>query len=520
MKTLVMVFAMLGCTVGACAQEDIIESKEDPALSFPDSKYSTNINDKFTAPALTAPDGVTVSYKSSNTDVATVNSTTGEVTFVANGIVTITATSEENSTYNAGEASYVLRIINSYVTEAKFDFTKPAIYGYDEPATSEGTNLADGDVIETEIVTITNIKNGSTATGFYNSGSTSSSTIDFRIYEGAQISISAPEDYFITDISANVDLSSNLTWDSGIVTNNKVWTGTANSVTLTATGTVNFSEMTVTYSKEEKVEEVTFDEDKDYVPEGVKYANVVTFKRTFVEGWNGLVLPFDMTIEDAKSIFNASAVKSFSGISVSDNGTTLLFEDATSIKAAVPFMIKIADAPTSNTYTINKVFLPTTDVNTNAPSYTDGDVTYTFEGRYTTTGDNELDDGLLGINFTLIQGTHFYNYGELDGPKVKAYRAYFVNDSKQGGEEESCATGEEGAAGEEDPAGEGAGETVPAESKVCGFNFGDDDSTTDITEVKNAESKQSDKIYDLQGRMVTRTVKGIYIKNGKKVIVK
>lgn len=485
MKTLVMVFAMLGYTVGAWAQDDII--KQNPALSFPDSKYSTNIEDKFTAPALTAPDGVTVSYKSSNTDVATVNSTTGEVTLVANGIVTITATSEENSTYNAGKASYVLRIIDSNVTEAKFDFTKPAIYGYDEPATTEGTNLAKGDVIETEIVTITNIKNGSTATGFYNSNG----TIDFRIYKGAQISISAPEDYVITGISSDVDLSSNLTWDSGTVTN-KVWTGTANSVTLTATGTTKFSEMTVTYSKV-YYEDVTLDEDKDYVPEVVKYANVVTFNRTFVEGWNGLVLPFDMSIEDAKSIFNASEVKSFSGISVSDNGTTLKFEDATSIKAAVPFMIKIATAPTSNTYTINKVFLPTTAVNSTRPSYSDGDVKYTFDGTYTTTRESTLE----GINFTLIQGTHFYNYDESDVVKVKAFRAYFVNDSEEG-EEESGAAG----------------------SKVCGFNFGDDDSTTDITEVKGAESKQSDKIYDLQGRMVTHPVKGIYIKNGKKVIVK
>ena len=487
MKTLVMVFAMLGCTVGAWAQDDII--KQDPALSFPDSKYSTNFNDKFTAPALTAPDGVNVSYKSSNTDVATVNSITGEVTFVANGIVTITATSEENSTYNAGEASYVLRIIDSYVTEAKFDFTKPAIYGYDEPATTEGTNLAEGDVIETEIVTITNIKNGSTATRFYNSNG----AIDLRIYNGAQISISAPEDYVITGISSDVDLSTNLTWDSGTVTN-KVWTGIANSVTLTATGMVKFSEMTVTYSKVEKVEEVTLDEDKDYVPEVVIYANVVTFNRTFVEGWNGLVLPFDMSIEDAKSTFNASEVKSFSGISVSDTGTTLKFEDATSIKAAVPFMIKIAAAPTSNTYTINEVFLPTTAVNSDStrPSYSDGDVTYTFDGTYATTGESTLE----GINFTLIQGTHFYNYDESETVKVKAFRAYFVNDSEEG----------------ED--------LTPAGSKVCGFNFGDDDSTTDITEVKGAESKQSDKIYDLQGRMVTHPVKGIYIKNGKKVIVK
>ena len=244
-------------------------------------------------------------------------------------------------------------------------------------------------------------------------------------------------------------------------------------------------------------EDVTFDENKDYVPNEVKFANV-TFNRTFVEGWNGLVLPFDMTIEDAKTTFNASAVKSFSGISVSDNGTTLKFEDATSIKAAVPFMIKIAAAPTSNTYTINKVFLPTTAVNTNAPSYTDGDVTYTIEGRYTTTGDNEVDDGLLGINFTLIQGTHFYNYGESDGPKVKAYRAYFVNDSEQGEESESGAAG----------------------SKVCGFELDDDAVVTGITDVKSSVREQSDKMFDLQGRVVTGTAKGIYIKNGKKVIVK
>ena len=240
-------------------------------------------------------------------------------------------------------------------------------------------------------------------------------------------------------------------------------------------------------------EDVTFDENKDYVPNEVKFANV-TFNRTFVEGWNGLVLPFDMSIDDAKSIFNASAVKSFSGISVSDTGTTLKFEDATSIKAAVPFMIKIAAAPTSNTYTINEVFLPTTAVNSDStrPSYSDGDVTYTFDGTYATTGESTLE----GINFTLIQGTHFYNYDESETVKVKAFRAYFVNDSEEG----------------ED--------LTPAGSKVCGFNFGDDDSTTDITEVKGAESKQSDKIYDLQGRMVTHPVKGIYIKNGKKVIVK
>lgn len=52
----------------------------------------------------------TVTYQSSNEQVATVNSQTGEVTLVGLGDVTITATSEANDVYASGTASYELSV--------------------------------------------------------------------------------------------------------------------------------------------------------------------------------------------------------------------------------------------------------------------------------------------------------------------------------------------------------------------------------------------------------------------------
>ena len=68
--------------------------------------------EEFAAPELTYVEGFdgTVSYSSSNEEVATVDATTGEVTLVAAGDAIIKATSEETDHYLAGEASYTLTV--------------------------------------------------------------------------------------------------------------------------------------------------------------------------------------------------------------------------------------------------------------------------------------------------------------------------------------------------------------------------------------------------------------------------
>lgn len=84
--------------------------KTDPKLSFDQSAATAVLGQPFTAPALSAPEGLSISYTSSNPAAATVDANTGDVTLVAAGITTITAASEANDTYLAGKASYTLTV--------------------------------------------------------------------------------------------------------------------------------------------------------------------------------------------------------------------------------------------------------------------------------------------------------------------------------------------------------------------------------------------------------------------------
>ena len=53
------------------------------------------------------------------------------------------------------------------------------------------------------------------------------------------------------------------------------------------------------------------------------------------------------------------------------------------------------------------------------------------------------------------------------------------------------------------------------------LSFGDDDETTDIESVTtDEEAKDNDVYYNLNGQRVSNPQKGVYIHNGKKVIIK
>ncbi|MDO4929535.1 MAG: Ig-like domain-containing protein [Bacteroidales bacterium] len=86
--------------------------KTNPALSFSATTATVNNGDTFTAPELTNPNSMTVTYSSSNEAVATVDASTGEVTIVGIGTTVITASSEATDDYLAGEASYTLTVVD------------------------------------------------------------------------------------------------------------------------------------------------------------------------------------------------------------------------------------------------------------------------------------------------------------------------------------------------------------------------------------------------------------------------
>ncbi len=206
-------------------------------------------------------------------------------------------------------------------------------------------------------------------------------------------------------------------------------------------------------------------------------AKQVTFKRTLVEGWNGLVLPFDMTVDDAKTTFNASAVKDFTGVDYdAEKGANLKFSDATEIKAGKPFMIK---ATAGTEYTINNVILKTDDLQIIEQSAS--------EAKYIMTGTYEKQTGLK--DFVLIQGSKYYEFKGEQTASAKPFRAYFKNQS-----------------------------TGVAASKGISFDFGEE--TDGITQVENSQSNVNNNVYNLQGQKVNKAQRGVYIVNGKKVVIK
>ena len=88
-------------------------SKATPTLSFASYNAIGREGEDFAGNALTNPANLTVSYSSSKTDVATVDSYTGAVTIVAAGTTTITASFAGNDTYTSGSASYTLKVLDT-----------------------------------------------------------------------------------------------------------------------------------------------------------------------------------------------------------------------------------------------------------------------------------------------------------------------------------------------------------------------------------------------------------------------
>ena len=232
--------------------------------------------------------------------------------------------------------------------------------------------------------------------------------------------------------------------------------------------------------KKAVAEDVTLNEASTYTPEE-KYA-FITLKRTFVKGWNGLVLPFDLSTSYATGLFGADQVMNFSGISVDGTSVTLNFtENGDEIKAGKPVMIHFNETPSSTSFTVDNAIL-----SGSAPvdvEMTSGDIAYTFKGTYGNTN-------LTGKVFTLIQGDYFFNYDGTEGAvKAKTFRGYFENTTKSSG----------------------------AKVMVAGFNF--DGETTGIREL-TTDNHKTDVMFDLMGRRVNQPTKGLFILNGKKVIKK
>lgn len=195
----------------------------------------------------------------------------------------------------------------------------------------------------------------------------------------------------------------------------------------------------------------------------------VYLERTLVaDTWNTLILPFEMTAAEVTELFGEgtqTATLKANGYDAETNNYA--FEDGGSmISAGWPFLVKPTKAMTVATFTGKEL--------TNDIISTD---TY-FVGSYNPQA-VAVGDKLVGAgNKLLTVGT---------AGKIKAFRAYFP--AQTGGE-----------------------------AKDATFTI--DGEVTGIIGINGEIIETTGNIYDLQGRKVSKPQHGVYIVNGKKVVMK
>ena len=225
--------------------------------------------------------------------------------------------------------------------------------------------------------------------------------------------------------------------------------------------------------KKAVAENVELSDDVAYTP--VKtYANV-TMSRTIKAAYNTVVLPFALTSAQVTSAFGEnSKVYTFSENSANANSVELTFTEGDgSISANVPVLVKATAASTEQTFDGVMIEVPTSEVQV-AGTYVD------YFGVYATTN-------LAAGDFFLAtkEGVQQIFQSEGNNDTVKGFRAYF--------------------------------KTKTAGVKAALFIDG---VATSISEINGEVATVNGAIFNLSGQRVNKAQKGIFIVNGKKVILK
>ena len=205
---------------------------------------------------------------------------------------------------------------------------------------------------------------------------------------------------------------------------------------------------------------------KSYVKLDETPANAtIQLNRSFKQYWNTLCLPFDASVS---SIAADARAYTFSGAS---NDKISLTQVAGGIMTAgTPYMVYLENAVTA------PITFENVTVTANTPGTSSTFNGLTFTGNYTA-GQTFSGYGLIDNTFKAPNG---------GSAKLKAFSAYLAGSYSAG---------------------------APS------FNIVTDDNTTGITDIITNNPENNDT-YNLQGMRLGKAKKGIYVKNGKKVIIK
>ena len=414
----------------------------------------------------------TISPESAN---ATIGGTDGEALIEVSGTYTITATAAANDTYKETTATCTLKVINSAVEEVSIEF----VAGVDK-----GIQTGNGkeDQIVQGVVTI-----HGTDAAF---AAVSSNKYTYRLYQNCTTTISTKIGKItkIEFVKGDKPIN-NLKYngkDGAFTADTKYdlcWVGSAKEVVFKNTDQARATNIIVTVEVP-KAKNYTLDETKtDNVIETYENANVTLQRTLEASHWNSFCVPFALDKDQVTQYFGeGTQLRTYEGRC---ENNIVYFATVDNIEAGKPYIMKPGNAVVKNP-TFEGVSMVATGLDENGNPQAVGDAsTVQMKGIY-----NHVTLVQDKTNIYIGAGNKFYYPADAEACQMNGLRAYFI---------------------------------VPEGTDIKKLRANLDGATTSLGEIFDTEENNT-PVYNLQGQCVGNSLStlksGIYVQNGKKVVVK
>lgn len=414
----------------------------------------------------------TISPESAN---ATIEGTDGKALIEVSGTYTITATAAANDTYKETTATCTLKVINSAVEETSIEF----VAGVDNGTGKDSNHAQNDDEMHKSFVKITSD----------NAWFDSTQKDNYRFYAGTHtISTKIGKITKIEFVKGDKPIT-NLKYngkDGAFTADTKYdlcWVGSAKEVVFTNTDQARATNIIVTVEVP-KAKNYTLNETKtDNVIETYENANVTLQRTLEASHWNSFCVPFALDKDQVTQYFGeGTQLRTYEGRC---ENNIVYFATVDNIEAGKPYIMKPGNAVVKNP-TFEGVSMVATGLDDNGNPQAVGDAsTVQMKGIY-----NHVTLVQDKTNIYIGAGNKFYYPADAEACQMNGLRAYFI---------------------------------VPEGTDIKKLRANLDGATTSLGEIFDTEESNT-PVYNLQGQCVGNSLStlksGIYVQNGKKVVVK
>ncbi len=498
----------------------VTDTRADAGISFAENAQETTLGSDYAGQALTNTNSLSpIAWTSTNTDVATVNESTGAVTTKAAGVTTIKAAFAGNESYKAAEVQYTLTVnkknpgISFSVAEAEAKigktFVAPTLNNPNDLTlafTSTNTSVATVDA--TGAVTI--LAEGTTTikATFTENDEYLGAVVQYVLNVVTPGKVEINFNNNALGVSGNYEQENSLSYtangiqfDLSIGTNNqyaprvdgadysstkylRLYAG--NTMTITAPGNLKFKTITFNFNKGSIKDEG----DNSYPTSSTTWSETAANSVVFTCTASAFINSISFTYDSEDIVISTSKYAtycSYADLDFSETGITVYtaVSDGTKVN-----LTEVEDGivPAGEGVVLYSTTAKTYNVPVTANDATDYEsLSNEMIGINARTQVNETTD--TKTNYILSKEDAGVGFYLASGGYLAANKAYLSTSI---------------------PAATAAREFLPfAESE-----------TTGISAMHNSQCIMHNEYFDLQGRRVAQPTKGLYIVNGKKVIVK